>query len=89
MHIYIFCLFVCLFLFLFLLETTLWGAWVAQSDKHVTSAQAMISQFVGSSPAWGSVLTAQSLDGACFGFCVSLSLSVLPLLVLSPQDTVL
>ena len=38
------------------------GAWVAEWVKRPTSAQVMISQFVGSSPAWGSVLTAQSLE---------------------------
>ena len=38
------------------------GAWVAQSVKHPTSAQVMISRSVGSSPALGSVLTAQSLE---------------------------
>ena len=37
---------------------------VAQSVKHLTSAQVMISWFVGSSPALGSVLTAQSLEPA-------------------------
>ena len=37
------------------------GAWVAQSVARPTSAQVMISQFVGSSPMSGSVLTAQSL----------------------------
>ena len=42
-------------------ETT-WGAWVAQSVKRPTSAQVMISWFVSSSPASGSVLTAQSLE---------------------------
>ena len=52
-----------------------WDSWVAQSVKHLTSAQVMISWFVSSSPASGSVLTAQSLEpGPCFGFCVSLSL---------------
>ena len=40
------------------------GAWVAQSVKHPTSAQVMIPQFVGSSPAPGSVLTAQNLKPA-------------------------
>ena len=30
------------------------------SAKQLTSAQVMISQFVGSSPAWGSVLTART-----------------------------
>ena len=38
------------------------GTWVAQSVEHPTSAQVMISLFVGSSPASGSVLTAQSLE---------------------------
>ena len=38
------------------------GAWVAQSVKHPTSAQVMISQSMSSSPASGSVLTAQSLE---------------------------
>ena len=38
------------------------GAWVAQSVKPLTSVQVMISQFVSSSPASGSVLTAQSLE---------------------------
>ena len=40
------------------------GTWVAQSVKHQTSAQVVISQFVGSSPASGSALTAQSLEPA-------------------------
>ena len=38
-----------------------WGAWVAQSVEHLTSAQVMISQFVSSSPALGSRLSAQRL----------------------------
>ena len=38
------------------------GAWVALSVKHPTSAQVMISRSVSSSPALGSVLTAQSLE---------------------------
>ena len=42
--------------------TFTWGAWVAPSVKQLTLAQVMISQFVGSSPASGSVLTAQSLE---------------------------
>ena len=49
------------------------GTWVAHSVKHPTSAQVMVSQFVGSSPTSGSVLTAQE-PGVCFGFWVSLSL---------------
>ena len=40
------------------------GAWVAQSVKRPPSAQVMISRFVSLSPAWGSVLRAQSLDPA-------------------------
>ena len=36
--------------------------WVAQSVERPTSAQVMISQSMGSSPASGSVLTAQSLE---------------------------
>ena len=63
------------------------GAWVAQSVKHLTSAQVMISQFVSSSSALGSVLTAQSLEPASDSvspplsappllmFCLSLSLN--------------
>ena len=43
-------------------EKAHWGAWVAQSVKCQTSAQVMISWFVGSSPASSSVLTAQSLE---------------------------
>ena len=58
-----------------------WGTWVAQSVKHPTLAQVMISRFVGSSPAWGSVLTAQSLEPALDS--VSPSLSAPPLLALS------
>ena len=58
-----------------------WGTWLAQSVKRPTSAQVMISRFVGSSPESGSVLTAQSLQPAldsvspsrCF-FFFSLSL---------------
>ena len=55
-------------------------AWVAQPVKHPTSAQVMISRFVGSSPASGSVLTAQSLEPALDS--MSPSLSVPPLLTL-------
>ena len=41
------------------------GTWVARSVERPTSAQVMISQFVGSSPASGSVmLTARSLEPA-------------------------
>ena len=38
-----------------------WGAWVAQSVEHPTSAQVMNSRIVGWSLASGSVLTAQIL----------------------------
>ena len=45
-----------------------WGAWVVKSVECPTSAQVMISHFVGSSPMSGS---ADSSDReACFGFCV-------------------
>ena len=57
------------------------GTWVAQLVKHQTLAQVMISQFVGSSPTSGSVLTAQSLEPAYDS--VSPSLSAPPLTVLS------
>ena len=40
------------------------GAWVAQSVKHLTLAQVMVSQFMSSSPTSGSVLVAQSLEPA-------------------------
>ena len=64
-----------------LLEATeLLGTWVAQSVKHLTSAQVMISQLVGLSPASGSGLTAGSLEPASDS--VSPSLSAPPLLVL-------
>ena len=52
------------------------GTWVAQSVKRPTSAQVTISRFVSSSPAPGSVLTAQSLE--------SVSDSVSPSLCSSP-----
>ena len=55
--------------------------WLSQSVKRPPSAEVMISQFVGSSPASGSVLTAQSLDPASDS--VSPSLSAPPLLALS------
>ena len=61
------------------------GAWVVQSVKRQTSAQVTISWSVGSSPASGSGLMAQSLESASdsvspslsapppFMFCLSLS----------------
>ena len=57
-----------------------WGTWVTQLVKRLTSAQVMISRFVDSSPASGSVLTARSLEPASDS--VSPSLSAPPLLVL-------
>ena len=56
------------------------GTRVAQLVKHLTSAQVMISQFVGSSPALDSVLTAQSPEPVSDS--VSPSLSAPPLLTL-------
>ena len=49
------------------------GAWVAQSVKHLTSAQAMMSRFVSSGSASGSVLTVQSLKPALDSVSPSLS----------------
>ena len=57
-------------------ETAPRGAWVAQLLGHPTSAQVMILHSVSSSTAWGSVLTAQSLEPASDS--VSPSLSALP-----------
>ena len=54
---------------------------MAQSVKRPTLAQVMISQFVSSSPASGSVLTAQSPERASDS--VTPSLSAPPLLVLT------
>ena len=50
--------------------------WVTQSVARLTLARAMILPFMGSSPASGSVLTAQSLEPASDS--VSPSLSVPP-----------
>ena len=46
------------------LNSNLGGARVAPSAKHPTSAQVVMSRSVGSSPASGSVLTAQGMDPA-------------------------
>ena len=54
------------------LKPSSWGTWVALSVKPPTLAQIMISQLTSSSPALGSVRTAQ--PRVCFGFCVPLSL---------------
>ena len=53
---------------------------MAQSAKRPTSAQVMILQIVGSSPASGAVLTARGLEPASDS--VSPSLSAPPLLAL-------
>ena len=45
----------------------------AQLVKRLTSAQVMISWFMGSSPMWSSVLTAQSLEPASDSVLPSLS----------------
>ena len=52
------------------------GAWGAQSVERPTWAQVTISRLVSSSPASGSVLTAQSLEPALGS--VSRSLSAFP-----------
>ena len=49
------------------------GAWVAQLVKHPSSPQVRISRFVSSSPALGSVLTAQGLEPASDSGSPSLS----------------
>ena len=54
-------------------EKTFWGAWVTQLVERLTLAQVMISQFVDSSPAPGSVLMAQSLEPASDSVSPSLS----------------
>ena len=54
---------------------------MVQWVKLLTSTQVMISWFMGSSPASGSVLTAQSLEPASGS--VSPSLSTPPLIMLS------
>ena len=59
------------------------GAWVAQSVKHLNLAQVTISQFVSSSPASGSVLTARSLEPALDSMSPSLSLCPSPVHALS------
>ena len=56
------------------------GAWMVQSVKRLTSAQVVISWFVGLSPTSGSVLTPQSLESASDS--LSPSLSAPPLLTL-------
>ena len=57
-----------------------WGAWVAQSVKHLTLAQVMILCLEGSNPVSGSVLTTQNLEHNLDS--LSPSLFAPPLLVL-------
>ena len=59
-----------------------WGAWVVQLVKHLTWAQVMISQFLSSSPASGSVLTAQSLEPTLDSVSPFLSVTLLLMLCL-------
>ena len=54
---------------------------MAQSVKHLTLAQVMISHFTSLSPTLGSVLTAQRLEPASNFVSPSLSLYAPPLLV--------
>ena len=63
------------------LKNWLTGAWVAQSVKHPAWAQVMISQYMSSSPASGSLLSAQILLWILYPH--SDPLSVLSLLILS------
>ena len=57
-----------------LLRISDWGTWVAQLVRRLTWDQVMISQFVGSSPVSGSVLTSQSLEPASHSVSLSLTL---------------
>ena len=69
-----------LFCLVSILKSWFWGAWVAWSVRRPTSAQVMISWSMSSSPASGSVLTAQSLEPVSDS--VSPSLSPPPLFML-------
>ena len=66
-------------------NVTLWGAWVAQSVKRPTSAQVMISRSVSLSPVFEPREFEHRADssepGACFRFCVSLSLTPPPFML--------
>ena len=63
------------------------GAWVAQLVKRLTSAQVMISWFMGLSSTSGSGLTARSLEPASNSVSPSLSLALLLTLCLSLSKT--
>ena len=63
---------------LFLLEKNItWGAWVAQSVGRPTSAQVMVLWLWSLRPAVR-LCAGSSEPGACYGFCVSLSLCFNP-----------
>ena len=62
------------------LKTVTWGTWVAQAVERPTLTGVMISRLVSSSPASGSVLTAQILEPVSDS--VSPSLSDPPLFML-------
>ena len=62
------------------------GTWMAQSVERPTSAQVMISQFVGLSPTSGSVPTAQSLEPASDSVSPSLTAPLLLMLCLSDSQ---
>ena len=66
-------------------KSTVRGAWVAQLVERPTAAQVMILQFVGSSPATGSVLAARSLEPALDSVSPSLSAPLLLMLSLSQK----
>ena len=59
------------------------GTWVTQLVGRPTSAQVMISLLMSLSPTLGSLCADSSEPGACFGFCVSLSLCSSPTHILS------
>ena len=59
------------------------GTWVAHLFKRPTSAQVIISWFMGSSPGLGSVLTAQGLKPASDSVSHSLCPSLVHALFLS------
>ena len=69
----------------FLLKELNRGTRVAQSVKHLTSAQVVMSLLVGLSPTSGSVLTAQSLEPASDSMSRSLSLCPSPLTLFLSQ----
>ena len=62
-----------------------WGVpgWLSRLSVRLHLRHIMILQFVGSSPASGSVLTAQSLEPASDSVCVSLSTPLLLMRTLS------